>query len=46
MANFGDYSGDFWRPGDSVQNLDSPELSGRVDSAAKHRICVPGFDTN
>ena len=33
MANFGDYPGDFqtliWRP---VQNLESPGLSGRVDS--------------
>ena len=50
MANFGDYSGDLrlliWRPGDTVQNLESPGLSGRAGSAAKHRICVLGFDTN
>ena len=37
MANFGDYPGDvyqtlIWRPGETVQNLGSPRLSGRVDS--------------
>ena len=35
MANFGDYPGDIrliWRPGETVQNLESPRLSGRVDS--------------
>ena len=36
MANYGDYCGDFysliWRLGDTVQNLESPGLSGRVDS--------------
>ena len=42
---FGRFQPLIWRPGDTVQNLESPELSGRVDSAAKHRICVPGFDT-
>ena len=26
-----------WRPGDTVQNLESPELSGRVDSPARNR---------
>ena len=32
MANFGDYPGDtlIWRPGDSLQNLESPELSGEL----------------
>ena len=38
MANFGDYLGDYrhliWRQGDKVQNLESPKLSGRVDSTA------------
>ena len=37
MANFGDYPGDFqtliWRP---VQNLESPGLSGRVDSPVNY----------
>ena len=36
MANLGDYPGDFrlfiWRLGETVQNLESPELPGRVDS--------------
>ena len=35
MENFGDSPGGFrliWRPGDTVQNLESPGLSGRVDS--------------
>ena len=36
MANFGDYPGDFrlfiWRLGETVQNLESPGLPGRVDS--------------
>ena len=36
MANFDNYPGDFilviWRPGDMVQNLESPGLSRRVDS--------------
>ena len=34
-SNFGDYSGDIrpiWRLGDTVQNLESLRLSGRVDS--------------
>ena len=30
MANFGNYSGDF-RHGETVQNLECPGLSGRVD---------------
>ena len=38
MENLGDYLGDFqtliWRPGETVQNLESPGLSGRVDSTA------------
>ena len=42
MASFGDYPGDFilkssWRPGDTVQKLESPGLSRRVDSTA----CIP-----
>ena len=36
MANFSDYPGDnqtlIWRLGETVQNLESPRLSGRVDS--------------
>ena len=36
MVNFDNYPGDFilviWRPGDTVQNLESPGLSRRVDS--------------
>ena len=36
MANFGDYPGDFrlfiWRLGETVQNLESLGLPGRVDS--------------
>ena len=27
-----------WRPGETVQNLESPELSGRVDSPARNRM--------
>ena len=38
LAKFGDYQGGFhtltWRLGDTVQNLVSPGLSGRVDSTA------------
>ena len=38
MAKFGDYAGGFhtltWRLGDTVQNLVSPRISGRVDSTA------------
>ena len=29
-----------WRPGDTVQNLESPGLSGRVDSPAQMTMCV------
>ena len=36
MTSFIDYPGDFrlqiWRLGNTVQNLESPRLSGRVDS--------------
>ena len=31
MANFGDYPGLIWRPRDTVQNLESPRSSGRVE---------------
>ena len=38
MAKFGDYQGGFhtltWRLGDTVQNLVSPGLSGRVNNTA------------
>ena len=38
MANFRRLSRRFhtliWRPGDAVQNLESPGLSGRIDSTA------------
>ena len=31
MANFGDYQGLIWRPGDTVQTLESPRSLQRVD---------------
>ena len=41
-GNFNNYPGDirlrlFWRQGDTVQNLESPGLSRRVDSTASHQ---------
>ena len=37
MGNFGDYREDviqslIWSPGETVQNLESPRLAGRVDA--------------
>ena len=44
MANFFDYPGDFiLLSGDSAQNLESPRLSGRVDSTAVGSVMIIGL---
>ena len=44
MANFGNYPGRFqtliWRPGETVQNLESPGLSRKVDSPEEVSVCL------